>query len=51
MTAPKEKLERVRLAEFFTEALESEEAVEKAVERLREHLLKLVSEGIKIILE
>jgi hypothetical protein len=52
LTAPKEgKLERVRLAEFFTEAVESEESVERAVERLREHLLKLVAEGVKIILE
>ena len=42
ITAPRErKLERVRLAEFFTEAIESEESVERAVERLREHLLKM----------
>jgi len=51
LTAPKEKLKRVRVAEFFTETLESREAVEKAVERLREQLLKLVDEGAKIILE
>jgi len=49
--APKEKLERVKLSEFFTETLESEQAVEKAVERLREYLLKLLDEGLKIILE
>ena len=50
ITAPKEKkLERVRLVEFFTEAIESEESVERTIERLREHLLKLVAEGVKII--
>ena len=31
--------------------LETEEAVEKAVERLREHLLKLLAEKVKIVLE
>ena len=51
IVSPKEKVERVRLSEFFTEALESEQAVEQAIERLREHLLKLVDEGVKIILE
>ena len=51
IVSPKEKVERVRLSEFFTETLESEQAVEKAIERLREHLLKLVDEGVKIILE
>ena len=49
--APKEKIERVRLSEFFTEELASEEAVSKAIERLREYLLKLVDEGVRIILE
>jgi len=49
--APKEKMERVKLSEFFTEELASEEAVGKAIERLRDYLLKLVDEGVKIILE
>ena len=49
--APKEKVERVKLSEFFTETLESEQAIDDAVERLREHLLKLLAEGVKIILE
>jgi hypothetical protein len=51
LTAPRERLERVRLAEFFTESLESKESVEKAIERLREQLLKLIDEGVRIILE
>jgi hypothetical protein len=55
MVAPPEDegvhIERVKVAEFFTATLDSGEAVDEAVERLREHLHKLVAEGIKIILE
>jgi hypothetical protein len=51
LTAPQEKIERVQVAEFFGGSLDTEAAVEEAVERLREHLLKLVAEKVKIILE
>jgi hypothetical protein len=51
LTAPKEKVERVKLASFFGNELESEEEIEKAVEHLKAHLLKLMAEGIKIVLE
>lgn len=51
LTAPEEKVERVYLSDFFVEPLDSEEAVENAIERLRAHLLKLISEGVKIVLE
>jgi hypothetical protein len=51
LTAPVDRVERVRLAEFFGDALESEDAVEQAIERLREHLLKLLAEKVKIVLE
>jgi hypothetical protein len=51
LTAPQEKVERVYLSDFFAEPLDSEEAVENAIERLRAHLLKLISEGMKIVLE
>jgi soluble cytochrome b562 len=51
LTTPKEKIQRVRLSDFFSGTLDSEEAVQKAVQRLREHLLKLIAEGAKIILE
>ncbi|MBU7587299.1 MAG: BREX system P-loop protein BrxC [Nostoc sp. TH1S01] len=44
-------IERVRLGDFYSETIDSEEAVEQVVERLREHLLDLVSKGVKIILE
>lgn len=49
--APQEKIERVKLSDFFTEALDSRESVHSAVERLHEYLLKLLDEGVKIILE
>jgi len=51
MIAPQEKIERVKLSDFFTEALDSRESVRSAVERLHEELLKLLDEGVKIILE
>jgi hypothetical protein len=51
LTAPQEKVERVKLASYFTNRLENEEDLEKAVEQLKAHLLKLMAEGIKIILE
>ncbi|MHB1444021.1 MAG: hypothetical protein ACYCXO_14950 [Candidatus Humimicrobiaceae bacterium] len=51
LTAPKEKVERVKLATFFGNGLESEEEIEKAIEHLKAHLLKLMAEGIKIIIE
>jgi uncharacterized membrane protein len=44
-------IERVRLGDFSSETIDSEEAVEQVVERLREHLLDRVSKGVKIILE
>ena len=44
-------LERVRLVDFSFDSIDSEEAVEQVVERLKEHLLKLVNKGVKIIFE
>lgn len=55
LTAPPEeegvRTERVRLASFFIGPIDSRESVEAAVNNLREHLLKLADEGVKIILE
>jgi hypothetical protein len=42
---------KVRLAEFFAEPLDSEAAVNEAVERLREHLLRLLAEKAPFIVE
>ena len=49
-TDPK-KVKRVRVAEFFTGSLETEDQVKQAVGRLQDHLLTLLSEGVKIVLE
>ena len=55
LTAPPEeegvRTERVKLAEFFVGALDSQEAVDEAIERLRDYLLKLTSENVRIIVE
>jgi len=51
MIAPEEKIERVKLSEFFTETLDSREAINSAIERLHEYLLKLLAEDVTIILE
>jgi len=53
-TPPEEegvRTERVRLAEFFVDPLDSETTIKQAVERLTEHLLKLSAEGVRIIVE
>ncbi|MEO8285045.1 MAG: BREX system P-loop protein BrxC [Chloroflexota bacterium] len=42
---------RVRLSTFFDGALDSAGAVDSAVTRLREHLHKLVAEGVRVVVE
>ena len=51
ITPPEVPLRRVRVAEFFAGAVEDEEQVRQAVARLQDHLLKLLSEGVKIVVE
>jgi len=50
-SSPDEAVERVKVSSLFSGAIVSEEDVEKALEQLKEHLLKLIGSGIKIILE
>src|SRR5271157_3522999 len=45
------KVKRVRVAEFCTGSLETEDQIKQAVGRLQDHLLTLLSEGVKIVLE
>jgi hypothetical protein len=45
------RIERIKVLDFFADALDSEAAVNEGIERLREHLQKLVAQGVKIILE
>ncbi len=52
LTAPPDKkVQRVRLAEFFSGPVDNEEQVRQAVTRLQDHLLKLLEEDVKIIVE
>jgi hypothetical protein len=51
LVAPEEKIERVRVSDFITGRLETTADIEKAISQLKEHLLKLLAKGVKIILE
>jgi hypothetical protein len=51
VTPPDVKVERVRIAEFFSGSMDSEDQVKQAVSRLQDHLLKLLDEGVKIVVE
>ena len=53
MRSPNEKIERVRVADIMGsyKALGTREEVDIAIEQLREHLLKLIDSGVKVILE
>ncbi len=50
-TPPEVKVERVRVAEFFSGSFETQDEIKEAVSRLQDHLLKLLEEGVKIVLE
>jgi hypothetical protein len=51
LTAPEQRVERVRLAEFFSAALDSEASIDEAIRRLSDYLHKLIAEGARILLE
>ena len=54
LTAPTDKpprVERVRLSRIYKGKIDSKESVDRAVEALREHLMKLLLENASIILE
>jgi len=46
-----EQTVRVRAAEYFPEVLDSQESVKTAVEVLRDHLLQLVQEDVRVVVE
>jgi len=48
---PEERVERVRVADLVNSAVSTREEVEELIERLRSHLLKLIEEGVRVILE
>ena len=53
LTAPEEKIERVRVSDVTGagQALGTPEEVEELLEQLRDHLLKLIAAGVKVVLE
>lgn len=53
LTTPEEKVERVRISDVADvgETLSTEEEVDKLVERLKAHLLRLIASGVKVVLE
>jgi hypothetical protein len=50
-TPPEVTIERVRVSEFFSGSFESADQIKEAVARLQDHLLKLLDEGVKIVME
>jgi len=50
-TPPETKVQRVKVSEFFSGSFETPEQVKEAVARLQDHLLKLLDEGVKILVE
>jgi len=50
-TPPEVKVQRVKVAEFFSGSFETQEQVKEALARLQDHLLKLLDEGVKIVVE
>ena len=53
LTAPEERIERVRVSDVagLGQPLSTPEEVEDLLEQLRDHLLKLIASGVKIVLE
>jgi hypothetical protein len=51
LATPEVKIERIRVADYVPSDLSSEEAIIDAVERLRDRLIELFRQGVKIILE
>ncbi len=50
-TPPEVKVERVRVRDYLSGSFESPDQVKKAVLKLQDHLLKLLEEGVKIVVE
>lgn len=51
LVAPQERVERVRVRNYLGGDLSSPKAIDDALAKLREHLLRLLEEGIRIVLE
>ena len=51
LASPEKKIVHVHVSEVLGNVVETPEDVEQAVERLKEHLLKLLAEDTRIVLE
>lgn len=51
LATPEQRIERIRIAEFFTTPLDTPEAVDAAIEALRAELHKRIAEGAVVVLE
>ncbi|MCL6447596.1 MAG: BREX system P-loop protein BrxC [Armatimonadetes bacterium] len=51
LAAPEKKIIRVRVSSVLGNVIETPEDIEEAMERLKEHLIKLLAEDARIILE
>jgi len=51
LAAPEVKVERVRVSEYVSGDLTTEEAVDEAIKKLRDRLIELLRQGIRIVLE
>jgi len=51
LTAPDEKIQYVRVSELVSGYMEKKEDVEKALEEIREHIMKMLAEGYKVYLQ
>ncbi len=51
LAVPEQKVERVRVAEFIPPNLSSEAEIDEALSRLRQRLVELLSQGVRIVLE
>ena len=51
LVSPEKKVKRFKVSSILGGALETQEDLEEAIQRLKEELAKLLSEGVKVILE
>lgn len=51
IVSPKQRIERIKLSHYINSALETEEDVNDAIERLKQELMKIIAKGATIIVE
>ncbi len=51
LAAPEVKIERVKVADYLAADLSSEKAIDEALAKLRQRLIELLQQGVRIVLE